>query len=143
MYCLVLLIITLLLFYYLLEYILSDIMNKIFYSQVSYYVSNKSIIFIELNNLKDSTHKIINWFGIMERKQSSGFRRIFTVVFLLFLTPTGGSNPAGQPNHFHLRKITWQKLLWKYDKIRYFVFFPQSMICNIQVSKLERVIRIW
>ena len=26
---------------------------------------------------------------IMERKQSSGFRRIFTVAFLLFLAPAG------------------------------------------------------
>ena len=33
---------------------------------------------------------------IMERKQSSVFRRIFKVVFLLFLDSAGGSNPAGQ-----------------------------------------------
>ncbi len=29
------------------------------------------------------------------RKRSSGFLRVFTVAFLLFLTPTGSSNPAG------------------------------------------------
>ena len=33
---------------------------------------------------------------IMERKQSSGFRRIFTVAFLLFLAPAGGSNPISK-----------------------------------------------
>ena len=31
-------------------------------------------------------------FLIMDRKRSSGFRRIFTVDFLLFLAPAGGSN---------------------------------------------------
>ena len=35
--------------------------------------------------------------GIIWRKRSSGFLRIlfFTVAFFLFLTPAGGSNPAG------------------------------------------------
>ncbi len=31
----------------------------------------------------------------MERKRSSEFRSIFTVAFLLYLAPVGGSNPAG------------------------------------------------
>ena len=35
------------------------------------------------------------FFRIIWRKRSSGFLRIFTVVFFLFLTPAGGSNPAG------------------------------------------------
>ena len=34
-------------------------------------------------------------FWIMERKQSSGFHCIFTLAFLLFLAPAGGSNPEG------------------------------------------------
>ena len=33
---------------------------------------------------------------IMEGKRSSGFRRIFTVAFLLFLAPAEDSNPARQ-----------------------------------------------
>ena len=33
---------------------------------------------------------------IMVRKRSCGFRHIFTLGFLLFLTPAGCSNPAGQ-----------------------------------------------
>ena len=36
-------------------------------------------------------------FWIMERKRSSGFRRILTVAFVLFIDPVGGSNPTGQP----------------------------------------------
>ena len=32
----------------------------------------------------------------MKRKRSNGFRRIFTVAFLLFLALLGGSNPARQ-----------------------------------------------
>ena len=31
----------------------------------------------------------------MERNRSSGFCRIFTEAFLLFLAPVGGTNPAG------------------------------------------------
>ena len=33
---------------------------------------------------------------IIERKRSCGFRRIFTVAFLLFLAHVWGSNPVGQ-----------------------------------------------
>ncbi len=39
---------------------------------------------------------IVDNLRIMERKSSSGLRRIFTVGFPLFLAPAGGSNPAGQ-----------------------------------------------
>ena len=35
-----------------------------------------------------------NYFWIMERKQSSRVRRIFTVAFLLFLVTAGGYNSA-------------------------------------------------
>ena len=70
----------------------------------------------------------------MERKQSSGFRRIFTEDFLLFLAPSLNLrglfwNPEEQsltftqPNLTY-RKINYQKLLWKYDETRYFVFCP-------------------
>ena len=31
---------------------------------------------------------------VMERKRSNGFRHIFTLAFLLFITPAGCSNPA-------------------------------------------------
>ena len=42
---------------------------------------------------------------IMERKQSIGFRRIFTVDFLLFLAPAGPfPNPVGG-NHKHLPNL--------------------------------------
>ncbi len=43
------------------------------------------------SNLKKRKYKI----RITERKRRGGFRRIFTVAFLPFLAPAGGSNPAG------------------------------------------------
>ena len=52
----------------------------------------------------------------MEKKLSSGFRRIFTAAFFLFLAVAGGSNPTGQ--------ISYQKLLWKYYETGYLIFFP-------------------
>ena len=51
---------------------------------------------------------LINW--IMERRQSSGFRHIFTVFFLLFLAPARGSNPSGKSITFPYLKTTYQKL---------------------------------
>ena len=87
--------------------------------------------------------KIKYW--IMERKWSSGFRRTFTVAFLLFLSPAGDlilQGPASQPwgtiINIILPKITYQKLLWKYDETRYFVFFPWSKILNGQITWLKR-----
>ena len=54
---------------------------------------------------------------IMERKRSSGFRRIFKVTFLLFPAPAGQSLTFTQPY------ITYQKLLWKYDETHNSVSF--------------------
>ena len=60
-------------------------------------------MYINLSSLLKFLHKIEISFNlpewkleIMERKQSSGVRRIFTVIFLLFLAPAGGSNNAGK-----------------------------------------------
>ncbi len=42
--------------------------------------------------------KSVLWYenlGSYEGNEVAGFLRIFTVAFLLFLTPAGGSNPAG------------------------------------------------
>ena len=50
----------------------------------------------------------------MEIKRSSGFRRIFTVAFLLFLATTGTFNPAGQSLTFTQQaypQITYRKQL--------------------------------
>ncbi len=38
--------------------------------------------------------KLKNPIRIMERKRSLGFRRNFTVAFLLLIAPAGGSSPA-------------------------------------------------
>ena len=45
-------------------------------------------------------------FRIKGRKRSSGFLRIFTVAFLPFLTPAGGSNPAGHSLALTLPNLT-------------------------------------
>ena len=54
----------------------------------------------------------------MDRKRSSGLRRIFTVAFLPFLAPAGAltpwgqvHNPAGQSLTFTQPKIIYLKLL--------------------------------
>ena len=78
--------------------------------------------------LTDKAHAINQRILIMERKRSSGFHRIFTWAFLLFLAPGGVpltlreqfSNPAGQsftlPNQINLPKATVKirrnPLLW-------------------------------
>ena len=57
------------------------------------YVQSKSIM-ISLSLSK------LELYGIMERKQSSGFRCIFTVAFLLFVAPAGALTLRCQfPNH--------------------------------------------
>ncbi len=67
---------------------------------VPYKVINPSIICSLWKYLIDYVFKfsfVLNnfykFFWIIWRKRSSGFLRIFTVAF--FLTPAGGSNPAG------------------------------------------------
>ena len=47
----------------------------------------------------------------MEGKRSSGFSRIFTVAFLLFLASARGSKPVGQSLKITQPKITYQNLL--------------------------------
>ena len=69
----------------------------------------------------------------MERKRSSVFRRIFTVAFGYFRLGKVNVNdcPAGLWNWSRRKSPPWgleigEKLLWKYDLTRYFVFFPWS-----------------
>ena len=71
----------------------------------------------------------------MERKRSRGIRCIFTVAFLLF--PADGSNPA--IINIYLPKITYQKLLWKYDEICYFDFFPWSSSLYLPIRRIKTV----
>ena len=58
----------------------------------------------------------------MERKRSSGFRRIFTVTLLLFLARAGQSLILTQPKITYISKATV-----KIRQTRYFVFFPWSV----------------
>ena len=50
---------------------------------------NINNVYSNIDNLREKN------FRIMERKRSSGFRRIFTVAFLLSLAPAWGPNPTG------------------------------------------------
>ena len=59
-------------------------------------MEGKSIFHIIITFFNIDFEDLNNWekkILIMERKQSIGFLRIFTVAFLLFLTPAGGYNP--------------------------------------------------
>ncbi len=73
-----------------------------------------------------------------QRKKSSGFLRIFTVAFLIFLAPAGGSNPVGlifNPTDLFLTltypKITPHSYIWKYEETSNFIFFPWSTKPNL------------
>ena len=74
----------------------------------------------------------------MERKQSSRFRRIFKVAFLLIL-PTALAGGAYflnlQSFTFTQHEIHYQKVLRKYDET---VFFPWSDICLESGQSIER-----
>ena len=52
----------------------------------------------------------------METKQSSGFRGIFTIAFLLFPAPAGAQNLRSK--HYHLPNLTLNNLSKATVKIR-------------------------
>ena len=96
-------------FYILLLYI-----NFIYIQQGVIMKEKRSVTVIE---------KIIQEiFRIIERKRSSGFRRMFTVAFLLFLAPAWNPNPVGQSLTFtyaYLSKST-----------QYILYIFRWSVCN-------------
>ena len=82
---------------------LQDIQTELFSSVFSH------LLFQYLIPLQEycphvQTFHVKETYWIIERERTSGFRRIFTVAFLLFLDPAGGSIPAD--NHEHLPNLT-------------------------------------
>ena len=78
-------------------------------------------------------------FWIMERKRSSGFRRILTVAFVLFLDPVGGSNPTGQPliftksnQKYHIKTyfLKTTKLATSLSFHDLFILILRFILCN-------------
>ncbi len=58
------------------------------------------------------------------KNQKLEFLRIFTVAFLLFLAPMGGSNPEGHLLTLTKPKITHYPCMCKYEETDNFGFFP-------------------
>ena len=75
-------------------------------------VSSSSIVSLYSAVIRKKYFNLKKNIWIMERKQTSGFRRIFTLAILLFLAPSRSSNPTGQsitlklPNLTNLSKAT-------------------------------------
>ncbi len=82
----------------------------------------------------------------MERKQSSGLRRIFTIPFLLVLIPAEGaltlqglfSNPAGQSLTFTKNNIPKATMKIRRNPLLRFLsmirnFYKKSRLFNIQI----------